>query len=141
MNTLKGDIAALLNDAASLRKRGHIRQAFNSVRLARAFRLGCSPRNASNQLRAIVSRNANLVASLVSPLIVAKTIKVDVWPNGYADDNGLRTIEISENANPQNEAIKAFGFMARVAGLSRVTRQIAPVSPDAAKAYTLRDNS
>lgn len=67
-------------------------------------------------------------------------VKVDVWPNGYADDGGLKTIIITVHANPYVEARLAFGFTATVSGVRRY-QYVAPVSQDAAMAYTRRDNT
>lgn len=67
-------------------------------------------------------------------------VKVDVWPNGYADDRGLQTIVITVHATPQTEAVKEFGFTAKVSGVRRY-QYVAPVSQAAATAYTHRDNT
>jgi hypothetical protein len=68
-------------------------------------------------------------------------VTVLVYPRGYADDQGPKSLVITDAASPHNEAIKAFGPCATVYRVIE-PRPLAPlVSREAAMAYTLRDNT
>lgn len=68
-------------------------------------------------------------------------VLVEIWPRGYAHDDGLKRVQMSKIADYAAEARKLFGMSATVYGVREVKPAVKSVSAEVARYYTEGDNS
>ena len=66
---------------------------------------------------------------------------VEIWPRGYAHDDGLKRVHMSSLADYSVEAKKLFGISATVYDVRELKSRINSVSPEIAKYFTAGDNT
>lgn len=66
-------------------------------------------------------------------------IIVEVWPKGYANEEGLKRLNVSHTANIESEVRKAFGNFAKIAGRREAfpVRRIEKFSPEYIKQMSM----
>jgi hypothetical protein len=66
---------------------------------------------------------------------------VEIWPRGYAHDDGLKRVHMSAIVDYASEARKLFGMSATVYGVRELRKAALSVSAETARYYTQGDNT
>lgn len=66
---------------------------------------------------------------------------VEIWPRGYAHEDGLKRVHMSKIADYAVEARKLFGMSATVYAARELRTAVTSVSAEVARYYTEGDNS
>lgn len=68
-------------------------------------------------------------------------VTVEIWPRGYAHDDGLKRVTMSKVADHPAEARKLFGFSSTVYGIREIKKQQSTITSEQALHYTQGDNT